>query len=161
MQEVSRTQPGVNHAEGDRIPWGWVALTVVGLEIALVLSAFAWVAIYSYLINPGHDAPYYQQYAEFASPIVSVVVGIPYLFIACRWVGRKAGKRAIATGLWVWFILFIIDVLLILVSVILMGGLDAYSGAMVALSHVTKMLAAYFGGKAALRDLLRFRQPAS
>jgi hypothetical protein len=83
------------------------------------------------------------------------------LFIACRWVVRKAGKRAIATGWWVWFILFIIDVLLILVSVILMGGLDAYSGAMVALSHVTKMLAAYFGGKAALRDLLRFRQPAS
>ena len=158
MQDA-RIQPGVNRTEGDHIPLGWVALTVVVLEIALVLSAFAWVAIYSYLINPGHDSPYYQKYAEFASPIVSVAVGIPYLFLACRWVGRKAGTRAIATSLWVWLILFIIDVLLISVAVILVGGLDAYSGAMVALSHVTKMLAAYFGGKAALRDVLTLRQP--
>ncbi len=156
MQDTSQT--AVNRADGDHIPWGWVALTVVALEIALVLSAFAWVAIYSYLINPGHDSSYYQKYAEFSSPIVSVAVGIPYLFFACRWVGRKAGTRAIATGLWVWAILFIIDVLLILVSGILVGGLDAYSGAMVALSHVTKMLAAYFGGKTALRDALRLRR---
>ena len=156
MQELSRTQPGLNRAEGDHIPWGWVVLTVVGLEIALVLSAVAWVAIYSYLINPGHDLLYYQKHAEFASPIVSVAVGIPDLFFACRWVGRKAGTRAVATCLLVWFILFIIDVLLILVA-----GLDAYGGAMVAISHVTKMLAAYFGGKAALRDVLRLRQAVS
>ncbi len=157
MQE----QPNVNRTKGEHIPWGWVALTVVLLEIALVLSAFAWVAIYSYLINPGHDSPYYQKYAEFASPIVSVVVGIPYLFIACRWVGRKAGTRAIAASLWVWTILFIIDVLLILLTVILVGGLDVYSGAMVAISHVTKILAAYFGGKAALREVLSLRQAVS
>ena len=142
MQEISRSQP----AEGDHIPWGWVALTVVGLEIALVLSAVAWVAIYGYLISPGHDLPYYQDHAQFASPIVSVAVGIPYLFFACRWVGRKAGTRAVATGLWVWLILFIIDVLLILV-----GGLNAYVGVMMVISHVTKMVAAYFGGKAALK----------
>ena len=153
MQEISRSQPAANRAVGDRIRWGWVALTVVGLEIALILSAFAWVAIYSYLISPGHDFPYYQEHAEFASPIVSVVVGIPYFFFACRWVGRKAGTRAVATSLWVWFILFIIDVLLILV-----GGLNAYNGVMLALSHVTKMVAAYFGGKAALRDVLRNRR---
>lgn len=152
MQEVSRTKPDLSRT-GDHIPWGWVALTVVLLEFALVLSAFAWVAIYSYLINPGHDQPYYQKYAEFASPIVSVVVGIPYLFFACRWVGRKAGTRAVATGMWVWSILFIIDVLLILVSVTLVGGLNAYGLMMVAISHLTKILSAYFGGKAALRDV--------
>ena len=154
MQDTFRTPTPVNSAEGDRIPWGWVALTVVGLEIALVLSAFAWVAIYAYLINPGHDSPYYQKYAELASPIVSVVIGIPYFFFACRWVGRKAGTRAVATGLSVWSIVFIIDVVLILV----VGGLNAYMGAVVAISHVTKMLAAYFGGKAALRDVLRLRR---
>ena len=154
MQEISRSQPAVNRAEGDHIRWGWVALTVVGLEIALVVSAFAWVAIYSYLISPGHDSPYYQQHAEFASPIVSVVVGIPYFFFACRWVGGKAGTRAVATSLSVWSIIFIIDVLL----VILVGGLNASQWAVVALSHVTKVLAAYFGGKAALRDVLRTRR---
>lgn len=153
MQDISRTPTAVNRAEGNHIPWGRVALTVVGLEIALVLSAFVWVAIYSYLINPGHDMPYYQQHAEFASPLVSVAVGIPYLFFACRRVGRKAGTRAVATSLWVWFILFTIDVLLLLV-----GGPNAYIGVMAALSHVTKGLAAYFGGRAALRDVLRLRR---
>ena len=153
MQDISRTQTAVNRADGDHIPWGWVALTVLALEIALVFSAVAWVAIYSYLINPGHDSPYYQKHAEFASPIVSVALGIPYLFLACRWVGRKAGTRAVAACLWVWFILVGIDVVLILV-----GGVNAYVGAMMAISHVTKMLAAYFGGKAALRDVLRTRQ---
>ncbi len=153
MQEISQSQPPVSRAQADHIPWGWVALTVVGLEVALVLSAIAWVAIYSYLINPGHDLAYYQNYAQFASPIVSVVVGIPYFFFACRWVGRKAGTRAVAMCLWVWFILFIIDV-----ALVLLGGATAYIWAMVAISHVTKMLAAYFGGKAALRVVLRIRR---
>lgn len=84
MQEISQSQQPVSRAQGDHIPWGWVALTVVGLEIALVLSAVAWVAIYSYLINPGQDLVYYQNHAQLASPIVSVVVGMPYLFFACR-----------------------------------------------------------------------------
>lgn len=150
MQETSQTQPAVSRAEGDRIRWGWVALTVVGLEIALIASAVAWVAIYSYLINPGHDSPYYENYAQFSSPIVSVVVGIPLMFFACRWAGRKAGTRAVAMALSVWFILFIIDVLLIL-----LGGITAYVGAMMTISHTTKLLAAYFGGKAALGDVIR------
>ncbi|HKO97622.1 MAG TPA: hypothetical protein VJU86_11555 [Pyrinomonadaceae bacterium] len=153
MQEISQSQRPLSSAQGDHIRWGWVALTVVGLEIALVLSAVAWVAIYSYLINPGHDQVYYENYAQFASPIVAIVVGIPYLFFACRWVGRKAGTRAVAMGLWVWFILFIIDVLLVL----LVGG-TAYIWAIVAISHVTKMLAAYFGGKTALKDVQRIRR---
>ena len=153
MQEISQSQQPVSHAQGDHIPWGWVALTVVGLEIALVLSAVAWVAIYSYVINPGHDLVYYQNHAQFASPIVSVVVGMPYLFFACHWVGRKAGTRAVAMCLWVWFILFIIDVLLVL-----LGGATAYVWAMMAISHVTKMLAAYFGGKTALKDVQRIRR---
>jgi len=152
MQGISQSQQKVSRAQSDHIPWGWVALTVVALEIALVLSV-AWVAIYSYLINPGHDLVYYQNHAQFASPIVSVVVGMPYLFFACRWVGRKAGTRAVATCLSVWFILFIIDVLLLS-----LGGATAYIWGMAAISHVTKMLAAYFGGKTALKDVQRIRR---
>jgi hypothetical protein len=152
MQEVSHSQTAVNPAERDHIPWGWVALTVVGLEIALILSAVAWVAIYSYLINPGHDLVYYQNYAQFASPIVSVIVGIPCLFFASRWVGRKAGTRAGVMCLWVWFVLFTIDMLLSF-----LGGANAYNWTMVAISHATKMVAAYFGGRAALRGVLRIR----
>ena len=153
MEGISQSQPAVNRVEGGRIPWVWVALTVVVLEIALPLSAVGWVAIYSHFIEPGHHYSYYHKHAEFASPIVSVVVGIPFLYFACRWVGRKAGSRAVATGLLVWLILFIIDVVIILVV-----GPNAYIVAMATISHLTKMLGAYFGGKAALRDVLRLRR---
>ena len=49
------------------------------------------VAIYSYLIHPGEAPSYYENYAQFASPVISVVLGIPYWFFACRWFGQKAG----------------------------------------------------------------------
>ena len=41
MQEISQSQQPVSRARGDHIPWGWVTLTVVGLEIALVVSVVA------------------------------------------------------------------------------------------------------------------------
>ena len=130
----------------DRIGWGRVAATVLIVEVALVLSAFAWVAIYSYLIHPGEPPAYYQRHALFASPIVSVVVGIPLLFFACRWAARRAGKRAVAMSLWIWFVLFLIDMALILPA-----KPTAYIWAMVGLSHATKFLAAFLGGRAASR----------
>jgi hypothetical protein len=114
----------------------------------MIISAFAWVAIYSHLINPGEELAYYQNYAQFASPIVSVVMGIPLWFFACRWVGRKAGFRAVAMSVWAWVILFVIDLPLnFLVET------TTYSWSMVAASHSTKLLAAYLGGRAALKRL--------
>jgi hypothetical protein len=131
----------------DRIPWGWVVVTAVGLEIAMVISAVVWIVIYSYLIHPGEDQTYYENYAKLASPVVSVVLGIPFWFFACRWVTRKAGTRAVQMALWAWFILFIIDVPLIL----FFGQPRLYDWMMVAIAHSTKLLAAYLGGRAALK----------
>jgi hypothetical protein len=65
-----------------------------------VISAFAWVAIYSWLIHPGEEPAFYENYAKFASPVVSVVLGIPYWFFTFRWVGQKAGTRAVAMSVW-------------------------------------------------------------
>jgi len=147
MQETSQHRAAVNPSGGDRIPWGWVAATAVALEVVLVASAFAWVAVYSYLIHPGEELAYYQSYAESASPVVAVVMGIPYWYLACRWVGRKAGSRALAMSLWIWFILFAIDLPLTII-----GGAKGYILLMVAISHSTKLLAAYLGGRAALEN---------
>ena len=133
-----------NETQGNRIGWGRVAATVLAVEVALVLSAFAWVAIYSYLIHPGEPAAYYESHARFASPIVSVVAGIPLLFFTCRWAARRAGTRAVAMSLWIWFILFLIDL-----ALILPGEATAYLWTMVGLSHATKFLAAFLGGRAA------------
>lgn len=156
MQEESHRQSTVDQEESDHIPWGWVAATAIGLEVAAVISAFAWVAIYSYLIHPGEELPYYQSHARFASPIVSVVVGIPYWFFACRWVGRKAGTRAVAMCLWAWLIWFLIDM-----PLNILGEPNAYTWAMIAISHSTKPLAAYLGGRAALKYVLRTRSAVS
>ena len=130
----------------DRIPWGWVIGTAVALEVAAIISAFAWVAIYSYLIHPGEDAAYYENYAKSSSPIVSIVCGIPYWFFACRWVTRKAGTRAVQMALWAWFVLFVIELPLYILS-----ELRLYDWMMVAVSHSTKLAAAYAGGRAALK----------
>lgn len=146
MEEASRRQPAANQMEGDHIPWGWVVGTAVGLEVAMVISAFAWVAFYSYLIHPGEEAVYYQDYAQLASPVVSVVLGMPYWFFACRWVGQKAGTRAVAMCLWAWFILLLIDL-----PLSFLGEPGAYGWLMVAISFSTKLLAAYLGGRAALK----------
>ena len=131
--------------EENRIGWGRVAVTVLLLEVALVLSAIAWVAMYSYLIHPGEQPAYYQRHAQFASPIVSVVAGIPLLYFACRWAARRAGNRAVAMSLWIWFVLFLIDM-----ALILPGKPTAYIGMMVGISHATKFIAAFLGGRAAL-----------
>jgi hypothetical protein len=146
MQEASNRQSALS--QPDRIPWGWVIGTAIGLEVAMVISAFAWVAIYSYVIHPGEELAYYENYAQFASPFVSVVLGIPFWFFACRWVGRKAGTRAVAMCVCAWITLFIIDV-----SLIFLAKPEHFNWSMVALSHSTKLLAAYLGGRAALKSV--------
>lgn len=148
MQEASHRQPAVSQSKSDRIPWGWVIGTAVGLEVALVISAFGWVAIYSYLIHPGEEPDYYQNYAQSASPVVSVVLGMPYWFVACRWVGRKAGTRAVAMCVWAWFILLLIDL-----PLNFLGEPRAFGWLMVGISLSTKLLAAYLGGRAALNRI--------
>ena len=78
--------------------------------------------------------------------MISVVLGIPYWFFACRWVGRKAGTRAVAMCVWAWIILFLIDF-----PLNFLAEQSAYSWMMVAISLSTKLLAAYLGGRAALK----------
>ena len=146
MQGATQGQPAVSQSQGGRIRWGWVIGTAIGLEVALVISAFAWVAIYSYLIHPGETQSYYENYAQSASAWVSIVVGIPYWFFACRWVGRKAGTRAVAMCVWAWFITFLIDF-----PLIFLAEQKAYYLLILAISHSTKVLAAYLGGRAALK----------
>ena len=152
MQEASVQASVVSPAKGDHIPWGWVAITAVGLVVAVTLAAFAWVAIYSFLIHPGEELPYYQDYAQSASPIVSIVTGIPFWFFACRWVGRKAGTRAVAMCLSTWLIVPVVDI-----PLSLLAQATAYDWAKVAISDSTKLLAAYLGGRAALKYVLGLR----
>ena len=144
MAEATQTANRV----GDRIPWGWVVVTALGLEIALIISAVAWVVIYSYLIHPGEDQAYYENHAKFSSPIVALVAGMPFWFFACRWVTRKAGTRAVQMALWAWLIVFIIDI-----PLIVFGKPRIHDWLIVALAYATKLVAAYLWGRAALKHV--------
>lgn len=146
MDEATRHDSAARVSEGDRIPWAWVVGTAVGLEVAITASAVAWIVIYSYLIHPGEAESYYQNYARSASPVVSILLGIPYWFFACRWVGRKAGSRAIVMSVWICVIILVIDL-----SLILLLADPETKWTIIAVSHSTKLIAAYSGGRAALK----------
>lgn len=150
MEQILSAQNGVGPARPGRIPWGWAVGTALVMEIALIASAIGWVAIYSYAINPGQESSFYEKYAQLSSPIVSIVLGIPFWFLACRWVGRKAGSRAVAFSLAAWLICFLIES-----PLYIFGGIKASLWLMIGISHSTKALAAYFGGRAALRWIER------
>jgi hypothetical protein len=130
----------------DRIPWGRVIATAVGLEVATVASAIAWVAIYSYLIHPGEDPAYYQDYAQVSSPVVAVVLGGPYWFFGCRWIARKAGSRAVAMSLAAWLVVLLIDL-----PFMFLGEPTAFVWVMFTIAHSLTLAGAFLGGRAALK----------
>lgn len=81
----------------------WSLLGAIILHAAMIALAVAWVALYSYALDPGHDAAFYEAYAAQASPIVSVVAGGPVFFLVARWLKwRRSGGRTpwISTALY-------------------------------------------------------------
>ncbi|MDP1663388.1 MAG: hypothetical protein Q8L55_15865 [Phycisphaerales bacterium] len=62
-----------------------VALLVMVVNVAM---SVLYMVVYSYLINPGHAASYYQDHIKVAAPYCSIVAGIPIMFMAGLWVAR-------------------------------------------------------------------------
>ena len=88
--------------------WGiGAALLLFAIMIAL---AVAWVAFYSYVVEPGHDRAFYDAHAQVSSPIVSVVAGGPVFYLVASWLARLGRKRAawIALALYLLIDLFIL-----------------------------------------------------
>lgn len=81
--------------------WGFGAWLL--LHIAMIALAIAWVAFYSYVVEPGHEAAFYEAHAQRSSPIVSLVAGGPIFYLVASWLARRRGSgRAswIAAGLY-------------------------------------------------------------
>jgi hypothetical protein len=70
------------------VRWGRAVGGALACEIVLVPAAVAWVTIYSYLIHPGEQLPFYERYAQVASPWVSLLLGGPVFYAVCRWLAR-------------------------------------------------------------------------
>ena len=121
-----------------KIRWGAAFVGTVVAEVAQIAAAFGWVAVYSYVINPGQPVATYQAYAQSAAPWVSVIAGGPIFYFAAR---RFSDGVPTATALFVLFL--VADVCIVILS----GG--PYPGLMLfqaAASYLTKLLACWLAG---------------
>jgi hypothetical protein len=71
-----------------KINWGRAGAGASIAEITQIAAAFGWVAIYSYLINPGQPMATYQAHAAVSGPWVSILAGAPIFYAASRWIAR-------------------------------------------------------------------------
>lgn len=122
------------------IHWGRAVFGTIIAEVAIIAAAFAWVAIYSYLINPGQPVSSYEAYAAVASPWVSIIAGIPIFYLVSYFIARTSATALLLYGLF----------LLIDLSLFLLVDTQAPLPLLqIILSHLSKLAASYFGGKRA------------
>lgn len=119
--------------------WGRAIAGALIAEITQIAAAFGWVAIYSYLINPGQPMSTYEAYAQVSSPWVSILAGAPIFYAASRWIARSR-----PTALALFAVFFVLD------GALLVGMTEDWSGAPVVLigfSYLTKLCACALGGR--------------
>lgn len=119
------------------------ALVVMVVNVAI---SFLYVAVYSYVISPGHDIAHYQAHAQFSAPYSSIIAGMPLMFLAGRWIGRRGTPDvAVQAALGVWLVYAAIDL-----AIVIPAG-TARLIPLVIVSLLTKLAAAYLGGRAGTR----------
>ena len=129
--------------------WVWIIPAAIAVMIINVAIHILYMVAYSYVINPGQDAAYYQAHAQVSAPYSSIVVGMPLLFLVCRWIGKKFAARFVITAaLLVWAVYFLIDI-----TIIMFAGELSRVALLFIISFVTKFAAAYLGGLAARKQV--------
>ena len=115
------------------------------LMILNLAASWVAVAIYAYMINPGHEDAFYHAAAQDIAPWSSVIAGFFLFFAAGYWFAkRKPERNGIAFGLAMAAGYAIVDAS-VLIS---MGVILAMTGIFV-LSMGTKAIAAVLGAIAA------------
>lgn len=130
------------------IRWGAALGGMLLAEVAQIAAAFAWVALYSYLVHPGETPAFYRRYAEGAGPWVSMLAGTPIFYLVCRWIGSRDPARAWPTAL----TLFGFFVLLDLALVLSVGAPSPRLVGFLAASYLLKLLACHLAGRRAARN---------
>lgn len=121
-----------------KISWGRAGTGALIAEVAQIAAAFGWVAIYSYLINPGQPIAAYQAHAQASGPWVSITAGAPIFYAASRWIARSR-----PTALALFGIFLVID------SALLVGMTESWTRlpfVLMGLSYLTKLCACVLGG---------------
>lgn len=128
------------------------AFALIGVAILVLVTNVAasilYMVVYGNIIDPGHDAKYYQDHIQIAGPYCSIVAGIPIMFLAGWWVAgwwrRSLGVRG---SFVVWLAYTIIDL-----SILLIAGLTLGVGILFVISFATKLAAGYWGASTRLRN---------
>ena len=104
---------------------GWGLGATVLLFAIMIALAVAWVAFYSYVVEPGHDRAFYEAHAQVSSPIVSVFAGGPVFYLVASWLARRRGNGRAA---WIALSLYLlIDLALLAAAGALFGPLLPYA----------------------------------
>lgn len=125
--------------------------TAIVVGILNVFLFFLFMVLYGHVINPGHEDSFYQEAANRFGPISSIICGIPLMYLAGRWIGKRVGPQlTIKAALLVWLIYFIVDV-----AIVAAGGFltSPYAVTVVVISFTTKLIAVYLGGRSAQKDI--------
>ena len=122
-----------------KINWGRAASGALIAEIAQIAAAFVWVAIYSYLINPGQPMATYQAHAQASGPWVSILAGAPIFYATSRWIARS---RPTALALFAIFV--VMDVALV---VAMTDNWSSVPFVLFGVSYLTKLCACALGGR--------------
>lgn len=126
-------------------------LCLVGVAVlvlvANVLCSVLYMVVYGHLINPGHDARFYQDHIQMAGPYCSIVAGIPILFatgfVVAGWWNKTQGIRSI---LLIWGLYTVIDL-----SILFAAGMSLGLGLLFVVSFATKLLAGWLGARHRLK----------
>ncbi|MFN0140892.1 MAG: hypothetical protein ACKVQW_12505 [Pyrinomonadaceae bacterium] len=122
----------------------WVALpTAIIAGVANVMLFFLFMVLYGHVINPGHEESFYQQAANRLGPVASIIGGIPLMYMAGCWIGKRVGAElAVTAGILVWLIYLTIDLAIVAAS-----GIEMTDLPMVVISFVTKLGGVYLGAR--------------
>ena len=122
-----------------KINWGRASVGALIAGIVQIAAAFGWVAIYSYVIDPGQPIATYQAHAQASGPWVSVLAGAPIFYAASRWIAR-----AWPTALALFAIFVVIDWALL---VVMIENWTSVPFVPFGLSYLTKLCACALGGR--------------
>ncbi|MBS1826390.1 MAG: hypothetical protein JST93_13800 [Acidobacteria bacterium] len=117
---------------------GRVVLAVLAAEAIMIAATIAWVAFYSYVIDTGHPAAYYEAYAQRAGPYVALTLGLPAFYLVCR----KISGRGVAKAMAVFVVYCALEIPMLAVS-----DLSQLPGWLLPANFATKLLGCYLGGK--------------
>ncbi len=131
--------------------WVWIIPAAIAVLVINVAIHVLYMVAYYHLINPGQDTAHYQAHAELSAPYSSIFVGMPLMFFVCRWIGKKfAARFSVTAALLVWLVYFLIDI-----TVLVFAGEFSRLALLFVISFITKFAAAYLGGLAARKQVVR------